>query len=131
MTDEFKDELTEDEITPQTTDETGNGEAPQFRPEDVMGYAMQLLSFLPAEMALMFCINLFGEMAWTHLGIRADRASGETKTDFPQARLSIDAINALLPLTEGRFDPHAVRDLRNLVSSLQMNFVQRYTPEQQ
>ena len=51
--------------------------------------------------------------------------SGETKTDLAQARLAIDVLAALVQLTEGRFDPHEVRDLHNLLSSLQLNYVQR------
>ena len=77
------------------------------------------------EDALRFAVGLFADLAWIHLGIRTDPASGETTADFPQARLAIDAIAALVPLAEGRFDPHEVRDLRNLLSSLQLNFVQK------
>ena len=104
-------------------------QAPEVQPEQIMGYCAHLLGMLPTEMGLIFCINLFAEQAWKHLGLHADRATGETKSDFPQAKLAIDTINALLPLTEGRFDPHVVRDLRNLLSTLQMNYVQRYSAE--
>jgi hypothetical protein len=83
---------------------------------------------LRTEHLLQYTISLFAEQAWVHLGIRANPATGETNTDFAQARLAIDAIAALLPLAEGRFEAHAVRDLRNLLSSLQFNFVERYTP---
>lgn len=78
------------------------------------------------EDALRFAISMFNDLAWINLGIRANPASGETTADLPQARLAIDALAALVQLTEGRIDPHEVRDLHNLVSSLQLNYVQRH-----
>lgn len=74
---------------------------------------------------LRFSINLFNEQAWIQLGIRANPATGETTADLEQAKLAIDALTALIQLTEGRFDAHEVRDLKNLLAGLQMNFVQR------
>ncbi|MHB9025874.1 MAG: DUF1844 domain-containing protein [Armatimonadota bacterium] len=79
------------------------------------------------EDAIRFSAGLFADLAWINLGLRTNPSTGDTKTDFVQAQLAIDALGALLPLTEGRLDPHDVRDLRNLLSSLQMNFVQRKT----
>ena len=82
---------------------------PEMRCEDVLRYS----------------ISLFSEIAWVKLGIRASPGQGDTTMDLPQAQLAIDAIAALSQLTEGRFDPHEVRDIKNLLSGLQMNFVQR------
>jgi hypothetical protein len=87
----------------------GTAPPPEMRTEDALHYA----------------IGLFSELAWIHLGLHASPVSGETKADQAQARLAIDAIAALVPLTEGRFPPHEVRDLNNLLSSLRLNFVQR------
>lgn len=98
---------------------------------DAMDATTQEPGAAPPEMrtedAIRFAIGLFADLAWINLGIRANPATGEAKADFPQARLAIDAINSLVQLTEGRLESHEVRDLHNLVSSLQMNFVQRYT----
>jgi hypothetical protein len=112
MADEM--ENTQEEEAQEPEEESGQqaGPAPEMRAEDVIRFA----------------VNLFAEIAWVNLGIRANPASGETKTDFAQARLAIDSIKALVPLTEGRIDPHEVRDLNNLVGSLQFNYVQKYTP---
>lgn len=103
-----------DEPTMQT-EETGGEQAamPEMRTED----------------ALRFALGLFADLAWIHLGIRANPSGGDAKTDLSQAKLAIDSLGALVPLTEGRFDPHEVRDFKNLLSSLQMNFVQRKTAE--
>jgi len=78
------------------------------------------------EDALRFAIGLFTDLAWVQLGIRANQG-GETVIDLQQAKLAIDAIAVLVVLTEGRFEAHEVRDLKNLLTSLQMNFVQRKT----
>lgn len=80
------------------------------------------------EDALLFSIGMFADMAWIHLGIRARPGGGETKTDFPQAHLSIDAVKALVQLVEGHLEAHQMRDLQNLLSSLQLNYAQRYQP---
>ena len=76
------------------------------------------------EDALRFAIGLFNDLAWIKLGIRAV-PGGEAVTDLPQAQLAIDAIGALAPLSEGHLEAHEVRDLKNLLTSLQMNYVQR------
>lgn len=82
------------------------------------------------EDAMRFALGLFADLAWIQLGIRANPANGETKADLAQARLSIDVLAALTQLAEGRFDPHEVRDFKNLVSSLQLNYVQRMSAAQ-
>jgi hypothetical protein len=88
---------------------TEQSPAPEIRALDVLHYA----------------IGMFNDVAWMKLGIRTNPATGETQADLPDAKLAIDALNALVQLTEGRLDPHEVRDMKNLVASLQMNYVQR------
>jgi hypothetical protein len=78
-----------------------------------------------AEDLLRFSISLFAETAWVQMGIQADPSTHTVETDLPQAKLAIDAIAALVPLAEGRFTPHELRDLRNLLSTLQWNYVER------
>ncbi|OPZ87748.1 MAG: hypothetical protein BWY76_00310 [bacterium ADurb.Bin429] len=80
---------------------------------------------LRAEQAIRFAISLFAETAWVQMGIQADPATHTVETDLPKAKLAIDAIAALVPLTEGRLAPNEVRDLRNLLSTLQWNYVER------
>ena len=74
------------------------------------------------EDGIRFSMNLFADMAWIKLGIRAAPGSADAIADLPQARLAIDALSALVQLTESRFDPHEVRDLKNLLAGLQMNY---------
>ena len=89
----------------------------------------QQLPEIRVENMLRMTLDMFAEMAWVKLGVRMDRASGETKIDLPQARLAIDVLGALVPFTEGRLDPHEVRDAHNLLASLQLNYVQRMGKE--
>lgn len=103
-------------------EQTQQAEMPNEEPQ---GAAPEMTT----ESAIRFALGLFIDLAWMQLGIRANPGSGEAKTDLSQAKLSIDSIAALIPLTEGRFDPHEIRDLRNMLSSLQLNFVQRKTTE--
>jgi len=101
---------------------------PTMQPEDTVE-EQPTMPEMRTEDALRFALGLFADLAWIQLGIRANPSGGEAKTDLVQAKLAIDSLSALVPLTEGRFDPHEVRDLKNLLSSLQMNFVQRKTAE--
>lgn len=87
--------------------------------------AQEPMPEMRAEDALRFAIGIFNDLAWIELGIRQNPATGEAKTDLVQAKLAIDALNALIPLTEGKYAPNEVRDLKNLLSSLQLNYVQR------
>ena len=80
---------------------------------------------LRAEQAIRFAISLFAETAWVQMGIQADPATHTVETDLPQAKLAIDAVAALVPLTEGKLPPNDIRDLRNLLSTLQWNYVER------
>lgn len=112
------------------TDEpvTSSAQPQATEPEPQAGAGEQGAPEMRAEDALLFSIGMFADLAWIYLGIRAHPANGETQADFAQARLAIDAVSALVQLTEGRLDSHHVRDLHNLLSSLQLNYVQRYQP---
>ena len=97
----------------ETAEEPQQGQAPppEMRTED----------------ALRFAVSLFADLAWINMGIRANPATNETKTDIGQARLAIDAIGALVQLMEGRLDPREVREMNNLLSTLRLNYVERAT----
>jgi|GEM_PF-517368 len=84
---------------------------------------------LKVEDLLMWTLGEYARMAWMNLGIQTNPATGETTADFPQARLAIDCINALVPVLEGKLEAHVLRDLKNMLSSLQMNYAQRYNAE--
>lgn len=108
-----------DEPMTQTDAEMPAGEAEQPTAGE------QAMPEMRAEDALLFSIGMFTDLSWIFLGIRANPSSGEAKADLAQARLTIDAVKALVTLAEGRLDAHHMRDLQNQLSSLQLNYVQR------
>ena len=67
----------------------------------------------------------FARMAWVNLGVQINRATGNLKTDLPEARLAIDGFGALVRILEGKLEPHEMRDLQNMLTTLQMNYAQR------
>ena len=113
---------TPDEPTEPTAEEPQAEEGQEQPQEEGIGQA-------PPEMrtedAVRFAISLFADLAWINMGIRSNPATNETKTDLPQARLAIDALAALVQLTEGRLDPREVREMNNLLSTLRLNYVER------
>ncbi len=66
-------------------------------------------------------------LAWMNLGIQINRSTGDLKTDLSEARLAIDGFAALIRVLEGKLDPHEMRDLNNMLTTLQMNYSQRAT----
>lgn len=108
---EVIDAVTEDVADEPEMDDAEQMQMPEMRTEDVLRYS----------------ISMFNELAWVKMGTRANPGTGEITIDLAQVKLAIDAIAALAQLTEGRFDAHEVRDIKNLVASLQMNYVQRKT----
>ncbi len=75
--------------------------------------------------ALIYTISMLAEQAWIQLGLRAQPGSNETKSNLSDARILIDAISALVPFTEGQMEPSHVRELKNLVETLRLNYIQR------
>ncbi|MEI6520168.1 MAG: DUF1844 domain-containing protein [bacterium] len=67
----------------------------------------------------------YASMAWVNLGVQINRATGDLKTDLSEARLAIDGFGALVRILEGKLEPHEMRDLQNMLTTLQMNYAQR------
>ncbi len=118
MTDEVK--PVDDEQCAACSDESCNGTC-----SDSEENAPQMPD-LKVEDLMMWTLGEYARMAWMNLGIQTNPATGDTTANFPQARLAIDCINAMVPLLEGKMEPHMLRDLKNMLSSLQMNYAQRF-----
>jgi hypothetical protein len=80
---------------------------------------------IPVEELLFFVLSELVHKAWIHLGIQINPATNDTTENLPQARLAIDGASALLPTLEQHFGAEPLRDVRNTVASLQLNYVQR------
>ena len=74
---------------------------------------------------LLMSIDILHQGSWIAMGLIADPATGEIKRDLEQARIAIDCVGYLAAKVEPDLDDHTRRELKNLVSDLQINFVQQ------
>jgi len=72
-----------------------------------------------------FTISLLGNAAWQHLGLVADPQTGEVKKDLAQAQLSIDIISFLFDKIKHTLEKEQEREVRNLLTNLTMNYVEK------
>jgi len=70
-------------------------------------------------------IGILGAHAWQWLGLVKNPITGETERDLAQAKVAIDTISALVGQLESKLDESEQRDLKGLISDLQINFVQQ------
>ena len=74
---------------------------------------------------LLMSIDILHQGSWIAMGLVADPASGQIKRELEQARIAIDCVGYLAAKVEPDLDDHTRRELKNLVSDLQINFVQQ------
>lgn len=70
-------------------------------------------------------IGLLSEMAWRKMGLLVDPKSGKIEKDMVQAKVAIDTVGFIIEKLEGRLQDQEMRELRTLLSNLQLNFVAR------
>jgi hypothetical protein len=70
-------------------------------------------------------VQVLADLSWQKLGLRPDAATGTVHRDLDQAKLCIDAVAALVGVMEPRLEGSDLREIRNLVTNLRMNFVQQ------
>jgi hypothetical protein len=80
---------------------------------------------MTAEDIITMSIGLLQQQAWVHMGLVMNPATKAVAKDMEQAKLAIDAVVALINLIAPRLDEQAQRELRAVVSDLQVNFVQQ------
>ena len=71
-----------------------------------------------------FLGTLIGK-AWESLGLWLNPAVGETRTDLPEARVAIDAAQALFSVVSDRLTEEERREIRRALADLQVNYVER------
>ena len=72
-----------------------------------------------------FTISLLGNAAWQHLGLVADPQTGELKKDLTQAQMSIDIISFLFDKIKDKLEKEQVQEVRNLLTNLTMNYMEK------
>lgn len=72
---------------------------------------------------LLMCMDILHQGAWIALGLVADPVTNKIERDLNEARALIDAAGAIADATEPLADDDIKRELRNLVATLRMNYV--------
>jgi len=72
---------------------------------------------------LSWIVGLLYQQAWINMGLAPDPATGQVTRDMGQARVAIDCAEFIVKQLEGHVQAQQLRELRTLVSNLQVNFV--------
>ena len=110
--DENGEAQTQPEAETQSEEQKATDAGPSLPPVDV--YSL-LKSF----------IGILGSQAWQWMGLIKDPVTGNIEKDLAQAKVAIDTIAAMAHQLEGKIDPSEQRELKAMVSDLQINFVQQ------
>lgn len=106
---------------PDSAAEEPIGAAPESSPE----YHQGDLPELTLRDRMLMCIDILHQSAWVNLGLVADPASGEVTRDLGSARIAIDSVAFLADRIEPRLDEATAREIKRVVSDLQINFVRQ------
>src|SRR4030042_1499741 len=69
-------------------------------------------------------INILSAQAWQHMGLRLKPGANNIEKDLKRANTAIDCIAFLVNKLEPEIPENERRQLRNLLTDLQVNFVQ-------
>jgi len=78
---------------------------------------------LAAADRMLMCLDILHQGAWIALGLVEDPNTQKIEKNLTEAKALIDAVAALAENVEAFVDESARRELRNLVTTLRMNFV--------
>ena len=81
----------------------------------------ELVEQLQAELSRLKVSDLLVQTVYTVSSLGYHRLSGEHK-DLDQARLSIEALKALLPVLDGAVPEEVVRDFNQVVANMQLAY---------
>ena len=91
-------------------------------PEDFDPRSMGLPQ-LSVKDRIFMSIDILHQGAWIAMGLRADPATGEIEQNLDAARLAIDCVTFLASKIEDELDDATRRELKRIVSDMQMNYV--------
>ena len=74
---------------------------------------------------LLMSIDILNQGAWISLGLIADPATGKIEKNLDSARIALDSVAFLVGKVEAEMDEQTRRELRRLVTDLQLNFVEQ------
>jgi hypothetical protein len=91
--------------------------------EEELGSPEQAIPQLSVHDRIFMSIDILHQGAWIALGLRADPATGQIEQDLDAARLAIDCVTHLASKIENSLDEATRRELKRVVSDLQLNYV--------
>ncbi len=95
-------------------------------PEDSFeGDPLKNLPNLSMRDRLLMSIDILNQGAWIAMGFISNPATGAIEKDLDKARIAIDCVAFLASKVESELDESTQRELKALVSNLQVNFVQQ------
>lgn len=83
------------------------------------------LGSLTVYQVLRIFVGMLSEQAWINLGLRMAPGATETEVKLTEARISIDTLRFVRGQLDADLQDVEKRELDNLISSLQLNFVQK------
>lgn len=83
----------------------------------------ELVEQLEAEFRKLKVSDVLGQTVYTISSLGWRRLAPGEERNLEEARLSIDAIRALLPVLEGELSDQAVRDFESVVANMQLAYV--------
>jgi hypothetical protein len=110
---------------PSTSQEEANDPASPSSEADASAAEPHGLPSLSVRDRLLMCIDILHQGAWISLGLIADPATGQIERDLDQAKAAIDSVAFLAGQVEHELDDVTRRELKSLVSDLQLNYVQQ------
>jgi hypothetical protein len=88
----------------------------------------KLVEELQAELAKLKVSDLLLQTVYTVSSLGYHRLSGEAK-DLDQARLAIEALQALMPVLEGQIPEEVQRDFQQVLANMQLAYASAVSEE--
>ncbi len=76
---------------------------------------------------LAMCLTELNMLAWTYMGLIRDPVSGKELKDLEQARLAVDAFEAVTKVAKRTMSEKEAREMERALADLKMNYVQQST----
>jgi hypothetical protein len=89
----------------------------------------ELVEQLEAEFRKLKVSDVLGQTVYTISSLGWRRLAPGEERNLEEARLSIDAIRALLPVLQGELPDQAVRDFESVVANMQLAYVRAQSEE--
>jgi hypothetical protein len=105
-----------------TAEEHTHEDQPQL---DMDAMLSMMFSGMTVYDVMRFMCQILDMRAWENMGLRLPPGEKELKKDLTQAKAAIDTIAFLIDKLHPNSDDHERKMLRDMISSLQLNFVRQ------